>query len=349
MLNNKNSFTLTAVGDILLHGRVYGGLKKKSGFEFTNQLINIEPLVGKTDFTMGNLETIIAGTDFGLSSFPRFNGPAEIGYTLKDLGFDMVTLANNHVFDHGEEGLYRSIANLKKIGLDYDGAYESEEDQQNLRIRNINGLKVYFASYTNTTNGIKIPSNKPYLVNSFKHKSLLKFTKELREIKRKGIADVIILNIHFGREYQLYPSGRQEEMVASLSDAGADVIIGHHPHVLQPPAWIENSKGTKTFVAYSLGNFFSGQNGLHRQIGAVLSLEVSKPDKKYKGIKISNPKYNLTFVEREKRLRYVNNIFKEYMKDNPFIETEDGKFNSKEVYNSVKDRLRTYIPDLDIE
>lgn len=344
-----NSFTLSAVGDILLHGRVYGGLKKKSGYDFMNQLINIEPLVGKTDITIGNLESIIAGNDIGLSSFPRFNGPKEIGYTLKELGFDLVTLANNHVLDRGAEGLIKSIANLKEIGLEYDGAFDSEEDQKRLRIKKINGLNVCFLSYTNSTNGIKIPEDKPYLVNSLKQKSLLRLTKDIREIKNQKLADVVILSLHFGSEYHLYPTSRQKEMCASLADAGADVIIGHHPHVLQPPEWIETSRGNKTFVAYSLGNFFSGQNGLYRQIGAVLSLKISKPDKNYSYIKVEDPQYRLTFVEREKKMRYVNNIFDEYMKENRFIEMEEGKFESKEVYESVKSRLRTYIPDLNVQ
>ncbi|MEI3599710.1 MULTISPECIES: CapA family protein [unclassified Oceanobacillus] len=93
------SFTLTAVGDILMHGRVYGGLRKKSGYDFMNQLINVESLLGKSDITMGNLESIIAGNEIGLSSFPKFHGPVELGYTLKELGFEIITLANNHVLD----------------------------------------------------------------------------------------------------------------------------------------------------------------------------------------------------------------------------------------------------------
>lgn len=113
-LNKSNRFTLTAVGDILLHGRVYGGLKKKSGYDFENQLKNVSDLLGKTDITIGNLESIIAGNEIGLSSFPKFNAPVEIGYALKDLGFDIVTIANNHVLDRGVEGLLKSIQNLKK-------------------------------------------------------------------------------------------------------------------------------------------------------------------------------------------------------------------------------------------
>lgn len=345
----QNSITLTAVGDILLHGRVYGGLRKKKDFLFDEQLAGVKHLIGKTDLTMANLETVIAGTKFGLSGFPRFNGPAEISHTLKDMGVDLVTLANNHVLDQGEEGLIKSINNIEKADLIYDGAYKSLEDSEKLRVFKINGLKICFISYTSGTNGIKLPEEKSYMVNTLRNTSTLRLSSILRKIQKKEIADVIVLSLHFGGEYHLLPSNKQKQIVRSLSDAGANVIIGHHPHVLQPPEWIENSRGTKTFVAYSLGNFFSGQNGLHRQIGAVLSLKITKPDPRYRGIIIENPKYNLTFTKREKRLRYDVYEFKEWMKGNDYIETADGKFPTKEVYENVKSRMRYYTDDLEIE
>src|SRR5699024_1898203 len=119
----------------------------------------------------------------------------------------------------------------------------------------VNGLNICFLSYTRGTNGIKLPKGKPYMVNTFRNTSVLKLSKKIRKIKSKKLADVIILSLHFGEEYHLHPSSRQKEMARSFADAGANVIIGHHPHVLQPPEWITTSKGTKTFVTYSLGNF----------------------------------------------------------------------------------------------
>src|SRR5690625_3670846 len=132
MFKKLDRISITAVGDILLHGRVYGGLKKKSGYNFVEQFSNVNPLLGNTDLTVANLESIIAGQSIGLSSFPKFNAPVEIGYALKDMGVDMVTIANNHALDRGEEGLIESIKNIKEIGLEYDGAYLSEEDSKRL-------------------------------------------------------------------------------------------------------------------------------------------------------------------------------------------------------------------------
>lgn len=345
--NEYNTVTLTAVGDILLHGRVYGGLKKKDNFTLNEQLSNVKKLIGQTNLTVANLETPMAGIEFGLSGFPKFNAPIEIGYALKDLGVDIVTLANNHALDQGEEGLLKTIENLEKIGLNYDGAYKSLEDSETLRIYHYNGLKVCFISYTTHINGVAIPK-KTYLVNTQSSTSILKICKLLRKIKKERIADVIIFNFHFGEEYHLNPTDTQKQIAASLSDAGADVIIGHHPHVLQPPEWIENSRGHKTFVAYSLGNFFSGQLGLHRQIGAVLRLKIRKPDPAYNQIVVEDPCYDLTFVNREERLRFDVYSFKNWMTENAYIETKYGKFKTEEVYQQVINRLRKNIKDLTV-
>ena len=346
--NEQNSVTLTAVGDVLLHGRVYGGLKKKKNFTLKEQLSGVKNLLGNTDLTVANLETPIAGVELGLSGFPKFNAPSEIASVLKDLGVDLVTLANNHILDQGEKGLLKTIENIENAGLVYDGAYKSIEDSETLRIFHVNGLKVCFLSFTCKINGYKVPSEKTYLVNFMKGTNLIKICRFLRRIKRENIADIIIVNFHFGEEYHLYPTNEQKEIAASLSDAGADVIIGHHPHVLQPPEWIENSLGNKTFVAYSLGNFFSGQNGLYRQIGAVLRLKITKPDLNYNKVLIENPRYDLTFVNREERLRYDIYTFRNWMENNEYIETKEGKYKSAEVYQKVINRLRENMKELEI-
>ncbi|MYL56462.1 CapA family protein [Virgibacillus halodenitrificans] len=346
--SEENRVTLSAVGDILPHGRVYGGTKKKSNYNFHERFQRVRHLLGRTDINVANLESIIAGKDIGLSSFPKFNSPVEIGYVLKELGIDIVNIANNHILDRGEQGLLKSIENIEKIGLEYVGGYKSFEDQDRLRIIKKNGLRVCFVSYTRGTNFIKVPEDKPYLVNSLREISLLKICSTLRRIKRNKLADVIVANMHFGEEYHLIPSTTQREISASLSDAGADLIIGHHPHVLQPPEWIENSRGTKTFVAYSLGNFFSGQNGLHRQIGAVLTVGITKPSKDHKAIEIKNPKMDLTFVSKEENKNYNINVFSDWIKTNHYIETADAKFESEKVYLDTINRMRSKIKDLDI-
>src|SRR5699024_9170584 len=147
-----------------------------------------------------------------------------------------------------------------------------------------------------------------------------------------NLADVIIVNLHFGEEYHLYPNNRQKSIVRTMSDAGANVIIGHHPHVIQPPEWIENSRGTKSFVAYSMGNFFSGQKGLYRQIGAVLSMKIRKPDPNYREVIIESPQFDLTYTNQEEKLKHNIYTFQSWKENHKFIKTTDGKFLSNEVF-----------------
>src|SRR5699024_250513 len=248
----------------------------------------------------------------------------------------------------GKEGVLTTISNLEKIGLNYVGAYKNEEDSIAMRIYNIKGIRLCIMGFTQGTNGHIIPDGKDYLVNTLKGKSLIKIRSIVGRIKRKNIADVVIVNIHFGSEYRLFPNNRQEEVVHAFCEGGADIILGHHPHVLQPPNWIENSLGDKTFVAYSLGNFFSGQNGIHRQVGAVLSINVTKPYENYKNVIVSDPKYELTYVNRTKKLRYDMHLFREWIEKNPYLDIAKRKVNALDVYNEIKNRMRTYIEDLDI-
>lgn len=343
-------FTLGATGDILLHTRLYNTAKKTFGFDFNTKLSSAKHLLNETDYTLVNLESIIAGTEIGLSSFPAFNSPVEIGYLLKDYGVDMVNIANNHVLDRGKNGLLKSIANLEAIGMPYIGAFKSENDQETLRIETINGLKVCFLSYTRSagTAHPKTLEGNSYLVNTY-HPMRTKAIKDLiKHIRNKRLADVIILSIHFGKEYHLNPTSEQKEVSIDLSDAGADIIIGHHPHVLQPPEYILNSRGKKTFCAYSLGNFFTGQFGLYRQIGAFMSVEIEKKDPNSTNLNVKNPTYKLTFVDSTDKKDFKLSLLKDIVNEREYIKTDSGTFNAKQVYHDVIKHLKKNIPDLDV-
>lgn len=345
---NERKFTLAATGDILLHARLYRTAKKTFGYDFNSKIKNIRHLFNPDYVTIVNQESIIAGKALGLSSFPKFNSPIEIGYLLRDLGVDMVNISNNHTLDKGEEGLLKSIENLEKIGLPYVGAYKSQEDKEQLRIIEKNGLKICFLSYTRTVGQGKIPEDKPYLLNRY-HPMRLKEIKDLiKDIRNKRIADVIVVSLHFGKEYHLQPTAEQKEVSRDLSDAGADIIIGHHPHVLQPPEYILNSRGKKSFAAYSLGNFFSGQFGLYRQIGAFMTIDIEQPDPNSTMLKIYNPKMKLTFVDSTDDKDFKMHLFEDIVQERKVIKTDMGEFNSQEVYNEILNRMRQWINDLDI-
>ncbi|MBP2257433.1 CapA family protein [Virgibacillus alimentarius] len=351
MVENKSrKVTLAATGDILLHTRLYNKAKTDDGgYDFSELMAEAKPLFNKDHLTVVNQESLIGGVELGLSDFPHFNSPVEITKTLKEFNVDIATIANNHVLDKGEEGILRSIENWNKIGIPYVGAYNSKEDQETLRIFHKNGLRICFLSYTKRMAGVKIPKGKEYLVDSFEGAKVGKIRKRIQKIKSRDLADVIILSIHYGKEYQMLPTSDQLEISNTLSDAGADVILGHHPHVLQPPAYILNSRGKDTFCIYSLGNFFSGQKGIYRQIGAHMTIDIEKPSpEKNSLLKIDNPTFKLTYVDSTEKGTYKLHLLEDVVKNQKIIKTHMGNFDSKEVYNRMISHMRKWIPNLDI-
>ncbi|MEZ2457750.1 CapA family protein [Salinicoccus roseus] len=345
-----NKITLVATGDILLHTRLCRKAKRKirPGYNFDSLLSEARPYLEQGDLTIVNQESIIGGEELGISNYPKFNSPMEIGYTLKKFGVDMVTLANNHIMDKGEKGVLKSIENWEKIGLDYVGAYKSAEDQERLRIVEKNGLKVCFLSYTRKMPAVKLPKGKTYMVDHYERMNVRKIEKQIRKIKADKTADVVILSLHFGKEYQMRPTTDQREISASMSDAGADIIIGHHPHVLQPPEFILNSRGKETLAMYSLGNFFSGQKGLYRQIGAIMTVDIEKPSDDDRVLKVNQPNLKLTFTDSTDKKNYKLYILEDIVKEREYIKTDHGDFESKQVYDDVKKRLGQFIPDMTI-
>lgn len=341
---------LVATGDVLLHSRIYNISKTKDGgYDFRDKMKPAKKLLSAGDISVVNLEALVAGEELGLSSFPKFNNPVELAENLKEFGTDIVTNSNNHTMDLGVEGALKSIENLEKIGLKYVGSHKSEEDQKEFRIIEKNGIKVAFLSYTAVTLGNNPPKDKPYLLNMIVKSQTKWVRRDIERLKKEKKPDVVVVSLHFGREYPLYPVASQKEIAASVSDAGADIIIGHHPHVLQPAEWIINSRGKKTFVIYSLGNFYSGQKGLYRQIGGAISLDIHKKSEKTADITIENPVLDLTFVDANRAGGYQMYHLLEYIEKNPFIKTPHGEFDSLEVYSELSTRFKDWMPEIELK
>lgn len=335
---------LVATGDVLLQSRVYNISKKGRKYDFRDKMAPAKKLLQAGDISIVNLESIVAGQKLGLSSFPKYNNPLELAENLKELGTDIVTNANNHSLDFGEEGVLKSIKNLEKIGLPYVGSFKSDQDRKTFRIIEKNGIKVALLSYTAVTFGNNPPSDKNYLLNRISKGSQKLIRQEILELKEKENPDLVVVGTHFGREYGLQPIDEQIDIVRTLSDAGADIIIGNHPHVLQPAQWITNSRGKKTFVIYSLGNLYSGQKGLYRQIGGALNLTIKKDT--VGKVTIEEPKLELTFVDANRKNGYQMHVFREYISINPYINTEHDTFDSLEVYSELLNRLTQWMPEL---
>ncbi|MEC5424670.1 CapA family protein [Virgibacillus sp. C22-A2] len=278
---SKQEITLTAVGDILIHERVYEDAKIDGKYDFMPMLEHVEPFINDSTVAFANQETMIGGDELGLSTYPRFNSPHEIGDALKDIGINVVSLANNHTLDRGEEAVDQAIEYWKFIDMMYTGAFKSQEDSNIIRVLETKeGISIAFLAYTYGTNGIPVPTGKDYLVNL---------------IEKQHMADVIALSLHFGNEYERMPSEEQKELVQFAANQGVDIVLGHHPHVLQPMEWVIGKNGNKTLAAYSLGNFLSGQYELYRRIGGILHVTITK---NIRGeIEVIAPQFTPTFVK----------------------------------------------------
>ena len=265
---------MLSVGDNLIHDGIYEQAKKRAGgdgYDFSYCYARVKDTIASADVATINQETIVAKS-YELSGYPLFNSPQELGQTVVDTGFDVVNLANNHMLDKTSKGLAEAIDFWDATGLARTGAYKDTQDLESVEYIEKNGLKIGLVGITQYTNGLVLPSDSPlkYILTSDEA------TIERKIKAAKAQCDVVLVNVHWGSEYTTTPAQEQRNLAKKMADWGANVIIGHHPHVLQPVEWIENSDGTRTLVAYSLGNFISQQNTAARVIGGMLHYDITK-------------------------------------------------------------------------
>lgn len=261
------------VGDILVHTDVYrSGVEKDGTLNYDHFFQNIQEDLAEAELAIVNQETILGGKELGISSYPCFNSPQEIGDAEVKAGFDVILHATNHTLDKGLEGVERTIAFWKKYPqIKAIGINETEEDLDKIPLYEYNDFKIAILNYTYGTNGIPLPKSKPYIVNLLDKERV---TKDI--LKAKEIADMVIVCPHWGTEYQYVPDALQDEYVELFSSLDVDVVIGTHPHVLEPVELITNDNGHNMLVYYSLGNFVSGQNKQPRMVGGLAKVTLEK-------------------------------------------------------------------------
>ncbi|WP_077324361.1 CapA family protein [Virgibacillus siamensis] len=328
--------SITAIGDMLIHDRVYEDAKTKNGYDFRPMLNRVKPYLKNSTITMANQETMIGGIELGLSSYPSFNSPYAVGDALKDAGVDVVTLANNHTLDRGEAAIQSAIKHWESIDMMYTGAFKNEADSNRIRVYETDeGISTAFLAYTYGTNGIPVPTDKDYLVNLI-DRGLME--SEIQKAKKQ--ADIVVLSMHFGDQYIRMPNDEQKALVQFAADQGVDVVIGHHPHVLQPVDWVKGKHGNKTLVAYSLGNFLSGQDEFYRKIGGIFKFTVHKTIKgNQETVKIDSPKFMPTFVEYEN--------WSDFEVTPMFQLTNDELANAQQHYKEIKQHVSQWMPGLE--
>ena len=278
--------SLVAVGDCLIHGAVYIDARVgNNSYDFSGMIENIKPLISDYDLKYYNQETIIGGKALGVSHYPRFNSPEEIGDNMVDLGFNLVSLANNHSLDKDEKGILNSNEYWKSKNVITAGTYSSWEERNDIKVYEQNGIKYAFLAYTTTTNGLSMPKGKEYLLNVYSEKQA---KEDIDKIKDK--VDVIIVSMHWGEEYVFDPTEGEKEIANYLSSLGVNLIIGSHPHVVQPIGYVND-----TLVIYSLGNFLSGQRpmGIDKTIGLMVGMDIVVNDSK---VTFENVNKNLIYT-----------------------------------------------------
>lgn len=280
--------SLIMVGDCLIHESVYTAAKSSDGnYDFTSMLKDVKPIIKKYDLAFYNQESILGGTDIGLSSYPSFNSPQEIGDAMLDAGFNLVSLANNHTLDRGIEAIDKSLEYWEsKEDVYTSGSYSSFEDRDNIKVANKNGITYTLLSYTTVTNGLKRPQGQEYYLNVYEEEQVKKDIESLRDK-----VDLLMVSMHFGTEYTLKQIPAQEEIATYLASLGVDIVIGHHPHVIEPVTYIGN-----TLVIYSLGNFISGQLTTDQLTGAMISVDVVKKSKEEK-ISLENLSADIIYTQ----------------------------------------------------
>ncbi|MDA8226169.1 MAG: CapA family protein [Desulfitobacterium hafniense] len=269
-LPRKETVTLTAAGDILMHNtQIWSGQQKDGTYKF-NFFEPVKELLEQGDYCSTNFEAALAGPESGYTGYPLFNSPDAMADTLKDAGFDLVIGANNHILDRGYKGALRTLEILKNAGLDTTGAFRNQEEQKTFLIKEFRGVKVGYLAYTYGTNGIPVSKEHAYLINFLDKAKVLSDISALRPQ-----VDVVMLVLHWGVEYSPQPTNEQKKLAREFLEAGADVLLGSHPHVIEPMEVLRVGDKDK-FVIYSMGNFVGDQRGVERNSGVVLKLQFQK-------------------------------------------------------------------------
>lgn len=294
---------LLCVGDIMAHGtQIKAQYDSATGeYDFNNNYKYVKPYIEKADVAMCNLETTFGGEPY--RGYPVFSAPDSLADAIKNAGFDIVFTSNNHMMDTGMKGVKRTLHVLRDKGFDVSGSRLSEEEPR-FFIRNVKGVKVGFIGYTYETpspdgnvyiNSIKVPYEEAELINSFSNERINADLKEMKDsvtAAKKAGADIIVMYLHWGEEYQVNPNRNQKVVAEYLVDNTAtDIIFASHPHVLQPIDMVKSADGKKTVpVFYSMGNFISnqrveslGERFSNTETGCLAILEVKVKSKTVNG------------------------------------------------------------------
>ncbi|MGL5652423.1 MAG: CapA family protein [Paraclostridium sp.] len=313
--SSVKNVTISAIGDIMAHDDQLKAQfdKDTNTYSFDNNFKYVKPYISKSDLAIGNLETTLAGPKAKYSSFPKFNSPDELADAIKNSGVDIVSTINNHTYDRGSDGVYRTLDVLNSKDIEHVGTQKNDEDE-NFLIKDVDGVKLGITAYsygqvygsTTALNGLNInysDLNNLNIFNSSYVDIAFNEIKDTLDVMNNKESDLQVVILHWGDEYTRQPNEFQKELAKKLCDYGVDIIIGSHPHMVQPIEMIKSDENdNETLVIYSLGNFLSNQrneilNKKYTEDGVIVNIGINK-NLNTGETKISNVEYIPTWVNK---------------------------------------------------
>ncbi len=278
------------VGDAMQHQSQIDAAKTEGGYDYSNYFKNIEDKVNEADVAVVNLEVALGGKPY--NGYPMFSAPDEYAVALKDAGFDIFLLANNHCLDRRKKGLERTIQVLDSLKIKHTGTFVDETKRELyyplMMIKN--GIRIAMLNYTYGTNGVKVQS--PNIVNYIDRQQI----KADIDMAKRMKADIIIANMHWGDEYLLKENKTQRDLADFLLQNGVRLIIGNHPHVVQPIDVKTEGGDVQSVTVYSLGNFISGMKKIDCVGGSMLRIDISKEEDQ--SVKIEDIECSLLWTKK---------------------------------------------------
>ena len=323
---SSSKVTLSMFGDALIHSPIYNDAYEEGRYNFDKMFTELKSTISSSDLLFYNQETIIGGKSLGYSGYPRFNTPPEFGETMINLGFNIVSRANNHTLDRGEPAILNSCNFWNRHpSVLTNGSACTIEERNTPKIFEKNGIKYTLLSYTEMTNGLKAKEN--YHVNIYSDETVL---NDIEKIKND--VDLILVSMHWGNEYTTIPTSEQIRISKYLSSLGANIIIGTHPHVIEPIEWIGN-----TLVIYSLGNFISNQKTVDdyaRRIGLMVNVDIIKT--------ITDHETRITLDNLNTELIYTYSQNNKNFKVIPFSKMSDSYLKNYKNYQNKYNAIIKY-------
>jgi len=326
----EDTLSFLFIGDVMGHDEQIWSAENREThtYNYDSVFTYIKPVISEADIAIANLEVTLAGQPY--TGYPQFSSPSDLAVACRNAGIDYFVTANNHSADRRKKGITGTINRLDSIGIPHTGTFQDSSCRDSLSPLMINkkGISAALLNYTFGTNGITVPE--PVIVNPI-DKSLI--INDINKAKARN-ADVIIVFLHWGTEYDTIPSRSQTDLAEYLLSEGVDLVIGSHPHVLQKMVWSKKNEGRKDrVVVYSLGNFVSNQKKPKTEGGSIVRVEVIKKDG---SVRISDAGYYLTWVYKP----IVNFRKKFYVLPCSEYENRSDFFTSTDDYEKMKNFIR---------